>query len=123
MYEVTTNLARSLVKAKLSGFFSVEEVQAFSRDEQAAARQVVNHSGYFNLLVEGSGGVTQAQDVIGAFNELASASTLKAQRIAIVVESALLRLQLRRVLARDQIRLFETIAEAEDWLAELTVQC
>lgn len=117
MYEVVANLPEARVHARLSGFFSLDEVEAFGREEQDAARRVTLAWGWFDLLVDVSDGITQGQEVMGAFNGLLDQAEFKARRIALVVGSTLLRLQLRRVLASERIGIFAEVEEGEAWLA------
>lgn len=114
MYRVTVDPVRRLIRASLCGFFSSEEVAAFAVEEQAAARAL--GPGPFDLLIETAGGMTQAQDVVTAFQRLAETAEVKAARIAVACESSLLRLQLRRILTSDKVAIFEGLPDAEAWL-------
>jgi hypothetical protein len=114
MFSVTPDPARRLVRATLTGFFTVDEVAAFAAAEQAAARAL--GPGPFDLLVETPDGTAQAQDVAGAFRTLAETATVRATRIAVACESSLLRLQLRRILTGDTVAVFENRHDAESWL-------
>ena len=118
MYSITVDHGRRIVCAKLSGFFSEEEVAAFARDEQAAAASLGCKSGEFGLLLQTPGGILQSQDVVTAFQRLLTDLPLKAGRVAIVSESALLKMQLRRIMATDRSGVFDTVVEALAWIGE-----
>lgn len=117
MIEVWSEPARRMVRARMSGFLTVDEVAAFSRDEQAAVRSMGLSSGEFVLLVETEGNVVQTQAVIEAFRDLIISSPLKARRIATVRTGALPVMQTRRLTAvRDDYDVFDSVEAAEAWL-------
>lgn len=117
MITVTTEPARKLVRARMVGLLTVEEVHAFSREEQAAVKAMGLGSGEFLLLVETGGHAVQTQEVMAAFRDLMLHSPLKAKRIATVRAGALSRLQQRRVNeTRADTEVFGTVEEAEAWL-------
>ena len=118
MYSIAVDRERRIVCATMSGFFSEEEVAAFARDEQAAAASLGCPSGQFGLLIEGSGGLIQSQDVAAAFRALMADLPLKAGRIAMVTGSALLKLQLRRMITSDRAAVFDTMDEARAWIEQ-----
>jgi hypothetical protein len=118
MYNITVDRPRRIVCVSMSGFFSEDEVSAFARDEQAAAASLRCPSGQFGLLLDAGGGVTQSQDVIGAFQALMVDLPLKAGRIAIVSGSALLKLQLRRIMTSERTGVFDTIDDARTWIEQ-----
>lgn len=108
--------ARKLVKAHMSGFLSPEDVAQFSHEEQAAVIAMGCKSGDFYLLVDTSECVIQAQDIVNAFQNLIQHSPLKAKRIAVVNGGSLSKMQARRILIRDRAETFGTLEEAEQWL-------
>ena len=118
MYTVAADPDSPLVRIHLSGFFSAEEVAGFWREEQEVARAALLEHGVYDLLIETTGGGPQGQDVLTAFNRVVTESPVKARRIVIISASALLRMQIRRVLVSDKLQVFETIPEAEAWLAD-----
>jgi uncharacterized protein (DUF2384 family) len=119
MITVTTEPHRKLIKAQMSGLLTVEEVQAFSVEEQRAAASMRAGSGQFDLLVEAIGTVVQTQEVMATFADLIVQSPLKARKIAVVREGALTSMQVKRVSRlRSNHEVFGTMAEAEAWLRE-----
>lgn len=116
MYSIFADLERGIVRAHFTGFLDTNEVADFSREEQEAARAVTARHGCFDLMISSPDGMPQAQKVMLAFQQLIELSHLKARLIAIVAESTLLRMQIRRLLTSDHVRAFATRAEAETWL-------
>ncbi|CCW15842.1 hypothetical protein EBBID32_1700 [Sphingobium indicum BiD32] len=60
----------------------------------------------------------QVQPVVDAFRSGIANTPPSARRLAIVTRSALLRMQLKRMIGRDGVMFFESLAEAERWLEE-----
>jgi hypothetical protein len=117
MIEVTVEPARKLVRARMGGLLTLDEVKRFSAEEQAAVRGMGLGSGEFLLLVETEGNVVQTQDVVQALQDLIQHSPLKAKRIATVRTSALATLQTRRLTTlRNDYEVFDSLADAEAWL-------
>ena len=101
----------------MGGMLTVEEVEAFSREEQAAARSMGAASGGFVLLVETIGNQVQTQEVMAAFGRLLQSSPLKAGKIATVRAGALTRMQSKRVMQqRSGTAVFDNVADARSWL-------
>ena len=119
MYAVAADPVSAVVRIHLSGFFDSQEVVRFWHEEQEVARAAFARHGAYDLLIETVGGGPQGQDVLDAFQRVVLESPVKARRIGIVSGSALLRMQIRRMLVSDKLQVFETTAEAEAWLASM----
>ncbi len=119
MIVVTAEPAHRRIRARMGGMLTLAEVQAFSVEEQQLVRSMGLKSGEFDLLVETIGNLVQTQEVIEALGRLMLDSPLKARRIATVRTGALTRMQTRRLATlRSNTEVFETSAEAEEWLAQ-----
>lgn len=118
MYKITVGHGRRILRVELSGFFAPEEVAAFARDEQAAAKSLGCPSGTFGLLLETPGGMPQSQDVVAAFRRLLSDLPLKAGRVAIVSEGALVTMQVRRIMTAERTGVFDRVDDALAWIAD-----
>lgn len=106
-----------MVRAFMRGLLSVEEVEQFSRDEQAAVRSMGLGSGEFVLIIDALGGQIQTQEVMTAFHALLLNTPMKARKVATVRRGTLDRMQSRRISeARATARVFDNLAEAEAWL-------
>lgn len=116
MYTISTDPKHKVIRAQLSGFFSIQEVLEFGDSVQAAARSMGCRSGEHLLYVDTSKCALQAQDVVLAFQGLIQNAPLKSERIAIVTGSSLCRMQTRRILVRDKAVMFESPHDAEKWL-------
>ena len=118
MIIVTSEPKRKLVRAFMRGLLSIEEVEQFSRDEQAAVRSMGLGSGEFVLIIDALGGQTQTQEVMAAFHALLLNTPMKARKVATVRHGTLDRMQSRRISeARATAQVFDNLADAEAWLA------
>ncbi|RVT41718.1 hypothetical protein [Sphingobium algorifonticola] len=115
-FDIVTEPAYKLIRATLSGFFDGATVAQFGRAVQMASAGMGCQSGEHLLLVDTTRCALQAQDVVGAFQALITDSPLKSKRIAIVTGSSLSRMQVRRILVRDQAMMFDNAADAEQWV-------
>lgn len=107
------------IHVRMSGMLTVEEVTRFSREEQNAVREMGLKSGEFDLLIKAEGNFVQTQEVMNALGDLMLNSPLKARRIATVRDGVLTRMQTKRISKlRSAAEVFETLADAEAWLAE-----
>jgi hypothetical protein len=115
MFEITTDPQRHLVRIKLSGMMSVEDVSELYRQEHAAIRAMGCPVGQHLLLIDSTQNGLQTQSVIDAFKGQISRPT-RARRIAVVTGQSLSRMQARRLLTDQPGMIFATETEAEAWL-------
>ena len=117
MIQVTTEPWRKLVRARMSGMLSIEDVEGFAAEFRAAAASMNAGPGEFSLLVETQGNTVQRQDVMGRFQELLTRPQVRARRIAIVRHGMLGRMQARRLTEQsDHAQVFDNMPEADAWL-------
>ena len=117
MFSIDFDATRVLVRAKMWGFMTPEEVLDFSEQEQRIVADMGCGSGEFLLLIDTEGAVIQSQEVVAGFMDLVANSPLKARRIAVVRGSSLTRMQTQRILMiRDNAAIFAAMPEAEEWL-------
>ena len=117
MIRVTADASRKLVIAHMSGFLSVEEVEQFSREQDAAVEAMGLRSEEYLLLIDTAEAIIQPQEIVAAFQQLVTSARYKARRIAVARKGSLTRIQTTRILnLRDDAAVFESIEEAEAWL-------
>lgn len=117
MIRISTDPARKMVHAEMSGFLDLEEVAGFARDEQAAVRSMGLGTGEYLLLVETTECAIQSKEVVAAFQAMLVGLPLRAARIAVSREGRMTRMQTNRILSvRDNVGVFATVEEARAWL-------
>ena len=117
MFNIYVDTVRRLIRVETSGLGTVEEVEAFARQEDAILDEKGWGSGDYVMLMHTLDTITQPQDVIQALQHLLHSRSRKPHRIAVVKGGAVAGMQTRRVLTTDHAVHFATVAEAEAWLA------
>jgi hypothetical protein len=116
MYEITTEPHRKLVRLKLTGMLTPEQVAQLYKEEHEAIEKMGCRLGEHLCIVDLTSCPLQGQAVSEAF-KLEIGSSAKARRLALYIGSALGRMQARRIAReRDDVGLFELQEEAEAWL-------
>lgn len=117
MIVVTSDKARALVNAHMSGFLDPNEVESFNADKEAAVEAMGLRSGEFYLMVDTTDCIIQSQEVVAAFIGAVLNTRYKSKRLAVVRHDNLTRMQTRRILSvRDSAAMFESAKDAEEWL-------
>jgi len=115
MFTITTEPARKLVRVKLAAMLTSDEVAELYRQERLAVAGLGCRPGEHLCLVDLTDCPLQLQDVVGAFQRGLS-SPGRSRRLAVFTGRALARMQARRILQRQEAAIFETEAEARQWL-------
>lgn len=121
MLQISSLPFRRLVIAEFSGFLSLEEVADYERKKMAVVESMGLSSGEFDVLVDSTQCDIQAQEVIAAFQHNITTTSCRPRRVALVRASSLVRMQAQRALVRDNAALFDSRAEALDWLYKESV--
>ena len=113
-FNFITDVGHNLVRVKMAGFFSDEDVRRFAADYRSQLTQL-SAPGHLTLV-----NITemkiQPQSVVGAFSSLLASPDVRSRRLAFVCSSTLARLQAQRLTDREGVRFFENDYEAEGWL-------
>ena len=121
-YVVTADPDQDLLRITLSGFFDPTEVAGFDRARLAAHAQLRCGPNRHLTLIDVRDLKLQAQAVFEAFRLMIADPATRAHRLAFVAGDAAIRLQVRRIVQRDDVRCFADIATAERWLTEVPTE-
>ena len=114
-YDHTTNCLTMIVK----GFWKPEDVTSLAREVGSKAREAQAIRDDFNVLVESFEFPVQANDIADMLtNIMRGGMTFTKDRAAVVVGSQLNKAQAERTLVHPRLRVFLTLEDARDWLAE-----
>jgi hypothetical protein len=117
MYEIAVEVEKNLIRTALEGFMSESDFADFMRDEHAAQKQLRCAPGRHVLLCDLAKLNVVSQDMVAQVAwELNSEGPRDAAWIAIVISSALLKLQFQRILTRTNAMIFDNATSAEEWL-------
>jgi hypothetical protein len=117
MYSIEVDLDRNLVRAELEGFWTSGDFDNFMTDEHDAVSKLRCPIGQHILLCDLSKLNVVAQDVVPhIIADMNSQGSRDAAWIAIVIQSALLKIQMQRLITRPNIMIFDSALQAEEWL-------
>ncbi|WP_293872928.1 MULTISPECIES: STAS/SEC14 domain-containing protein [unclassified Sphingomonas] len=114
MYSIVFRHDLNLVDIKWTGLFDQPSVDAYADELIRRFREEGFRTGY-RLRMDMSGTSVQPVDAAQAINRRLGAFH-RASRIAIVATSAITRLQVRRFMTQDYLRIFDCADAALDWL-------
>ena len=117
-YSMAIEPRRCLLRVTMSGFFALEDVAALEADRCRALDRLGCARNQHFTLVDVSACKLQPQDVVRAFQSALAKPRYMSRRIAFVTGSSLARMQVRRMLTRDDADFFDTVEAAEAWLFE-----
>ena len=115
-FAITLEPARCLMRITLGGFFDLQHVAALENDKLDALIRLGCRPNQHYTLVDVSACKLQPQDVFHAFQAAISDPRYMSRRIAFVTGGSLARMQVRRMLARNDAAFFDTVDAAEAWL-------
>lgn len=117
MYNINVDTETDLIIIELEGFWTESDFEKFIVDQHEALSKLECRIGKHRLLCDLSKLNVVAQDVAARIStDLNSQGPRDAEWIAIVVSSALLKLQMQRLLMRSNAKIFDDVASAKEWL-------
>lgn len=117
MYKIKVDTELNLVTIELEGFWTESDFEKFIADQHAALSKLKCRIGKHRLLCDLNKLNVVAQDVARRVTtELNSQGPRDAEWLAISVSSALLKLQIQRLLTRSNARIFDDVVGAQEWL-------
>jgi hypothetical protein len=115
-YSFEVDRARDLVRIRMSGLFTPDDIAAFLDARQRAHAQLGCGPNQHLTLNDVRQMKIQPQDIVAAFRYMLSQPAFRSRRLAFVAAPTLARGQLLRALQDREARCFETVEEAEAWL-------
>jgi hypothetical protein len=116
MYQITTDPPRKLVRLKLLGMLTREQVTQLYQEEHRLIQEMGCRLGEHLCIVDLTDCPLQVQEVAQAFKSEVG-SPAKARRLAMYTGNALGRMQARRIAReRADVAIFNGREEAEAWL-------
>lgn len=109
--------SRNLVRIKMSGFFSLHDIETFLDARREAHARLTCAPNEHVTLNDLRGMKIQSHESVVAFRQMLAAPEFRSRRLAFVVALTLAQGQLLRALeGRDNVSCFEDSAAAEAWL-------
>jgi len=116
MHSITVDSAHRLIEVVLAGTLTVAETDAYMTDLRSTMlRHGLRRD--FAMVIDVGGCTIQTQDMIRAMGEH-MATMPKARALAVVTESQLARLQVRRLFTQSYARVVSTREEGRAWVID-----
>ncbi|WP_426265332.1 hypothetical protein [Sphingomonas sp. PWP1-2] len=115
-FSIEIDAARRLLRLRLIGFWSNDDVVAFATAEQLAVAKLAGKTGEHLVLADLSEFKLQSQEVVKSCQSFIASARLSSKRLALVGGEGLAWIQIKRVMVRDRMQAFMNIADAEEWL-------
>ena len=117
MFTISTDASRRLVKISISGLLSADDVDRLYREEHQALRDMGCPIGQQVVIADLTNCPLQFQEVVAAFRTNFGDPS-RARKLALVMGKSAARMQARRIIPAEGAALFNTLDEAEAWIAE-----
>lgn len=115
-FEISVDRAAGLVRLKVGGLFSLDDVHDFAVAQREAYSRLGRAKGSHRTLCDVSECKIQLQQVVEAFRSLLTDRTLMSERMAFVTGNSPAKMQIRRLISRETCQFFDNAADAERWL-------
>jgi citrate synthase len=115
-YEITPLLEQCRIVERWWGMWNGEILSSYVRDTEAAERQMRHSSTTFTTLVDLREFKVQTQQIAIEMRALVDGLNTSTKKTAIVMDSALLKLQAMRITTAPHRQMFSSMLEAENWL-------
>ena len=116
MFTIVTNSQLKLLRVKLKGFFTVEEVGAFAAAAQKAVADMGCSSGDWLHSCDIGEMALQTQQVAEMFGQFINHPERRSRKLAIITGRSPVRMQIRRLMTRQDAVLFDLQSDADAWL-------
>ena len=106
-----------LIVSTLSGFFNIDQVAAYTREAESLIGRCSLECGSYRIVIDISDCAIQSQEVTAAFARHV-AGVPRSRRVAVVTASSIIRMQIRRIVGRPELAVFDEMADARRWIAQ-----
>ena len=118
-FEFIPNPRRGVVTINMSGFFLDDAIPLIATGMADALRKLNCGPNQHMTLIDVTGCQIQTQHIVGAFQKLVTNPMFRSRRLAVVVGSSLIKMQIRRIISDDSYaRIFDNHSAAEAWLSQ-----
>lgn len=118
MYDISLDRNRRLLRAVFTGLWDIQTLNRYEVEREAAVRGAGWRSGEYDYLLDLRDHPVQTQDVAAKGDEYYRSFQPRPRKLALIITSALARMQVTRVVKGTQERFFDNEKAALDWLAE-----
>lgn len=117
-FSIHVDPLRDLVRIRMSGFFTIADIEDFLVAREQAHEALRCGPNQHVTLNDVSEMKIQSQEIVAAFQAMLAAPAYRSRRLAFVTGSTLARGQLLRAAVGREVRCFDDVPSAEDWLLQ-----
>lgn len=118
VYEISLDKDRKLLRVAFKGLWDIQTLDRYEAEREAVVRGSGWRSGEYDYLLDLRGHPVQPRDVAAKGDEYYRTYQPRPRKLALIVSSALARMQVTRVVKGMQEQLFANEEAALAWLAE-----
>lgn len=118
MYQISLDEERRVLRAELTGLWDLETLDSYASERTAKLKSAGWRTGEFDDLVDLRKHHVQAKEVAAKGDEYCLSAEPRPRKLALIVTSALSRMQVARIVDGTVEKLFDNEQAALDWLAE-----
>lgn len=116
-YDISYDPESGILTVSLTGYLPPGEIPKYLAARATGREEARRRAGRLRMLVNaGSAAVQSTEMAARVQSDWADAIRSPSDKIAIVPSSALHAMQIRRTISSDQVRVFTSITEAQQWL-------
>jgi hypothetical protein len=116
MFDFTYNRSAGLLQVRVSGSWTIPEIERYAREAGPQFASARKDAGLLRYLIDLRAANILSQEMMEPLGKAGMQYARADDRIALVVGSTLLKLQMRRMLGDAPIPIFISAPEATTWL-------
>jgi hypothetical protein len=116
LFSINYDRPAEIIRSRIWGFWSPEESDRYFNSLMPIMADQRRSAGRAKVLADRRGGIPQSAETLARTVSWYDRAYRPGDMSAVVVDTSLLRLQLRRVYPADRANLFLSYEEAESWL-------
>lgn len=121
MYNIEHDPGSNIVNLRLTGFWTLETIDRFTKEFGALATGLARAKRPFVVLSDCREYPVQSAEIGEAWSRILGSNPIVTVPYAVVVRSVLNKLQAERALTAPNVRLFTELHDALDWLAQCQI--
>lgn len=116
MWKIWIDEGKGRVMVTLSGLMTPEDADRFGHEMNMVMENARNRFGVLHALLDASAAPVQPAETVARLQSPEGYLQSSEDRYAVVVATSLGKMQARRLTPEDQVGIFMSMAEADEWL-------
>ena len=116
MFNFVYDQTAGVLQVRVNGSWTISEVERYAREAGARFNAARKESGSLRYLIDLTGAHVLSQELMDPLAKAGMQYSQADDRVALVVGSTLLKIQMRRMLGEAPVPIFLSVKEGMDWL-------